>query len=309
MTTDRPLRVTVLMGGPDKEHAVSLASGTAVAAALERTGRFVVESQVIGKPDASELANFETDVFFPVLHGPWGEGGGIQCELEQLGVPFVGSGADAAATAMDKIRTKDIAMDLGIPTPSWQVLEATTERTIAPPLVLKPPAEGSSIDLRIFADDIGVDDWIRTMHEHYDRLLVESCITGRELTVGVVGTHTLPMVEIIPADGVYDYEAKYNRNDTRYVVEPDLPSGLEETCRHHALTIGRSLGCRDLYRVDFIADERIPWMLEVNTMPGFTDHSLLPMAAAAAGRPMEQLCSDLVLMAFERSREDRPRGG
>ena len=138
MTRDETLRVTVLMGGPDQEHEVSLASGTAVAAALERADRFIVDSLVIDKIGASELEAIETDVIFPVLHGPWGEGGGIQRELEQAGIPFVGSCAEVAATAMDKIQTKDVAMDLGIPTPSWQTLDQNTVRTIAPPLVLKP---------------------------------------------------------------------------------------------------------------------------------------------------------------------------
>ena len=305
MNADAPLRVTVLMGGPDKEHEVSLASGRAVAAALERNDGFIIEQLVIEKPSAADLAALQTDVFFPVLHGPWGEGGGIQRELEQIGVPFVGSGTDAARIAMDKTRTKDIAMDLGIPTPPWQVLDRTAERTLVPPLVIKPPAEGSSIDLRIFRDDVGLDDCIRAMHDHYDQLLVESCIRGRELTVGVIGNRVLPMVEIIPAEGVYDYEAKYQRDDTAYVVEPDLPRPLREACRHHALAIGRSIGCRDLYRVDFIADEEHPWMLEVNTMPGFTDHSLLPMAAAAAGQPMEDLCREVVLLAYARGGTDQ----
>ncbi len=304
MSRDEPLRVTVLMGGPDQEHEVSLASGAAVAAALERADRFIVESRVIDRIGASELAAIEADVFFPVLHGPWGEGGGIQRELEQTGIPFVGSCAEVAATAMDKIRTKDVAMDLGIPTPPWQPLDRDTVRTISPPLVLKPPAEGSSIDLRIFHDDDGLEQWRTSMHDRYERLLAESCIEGRELTVGVVGDRALPLVEIIPADGVYDYEAKYNRDDTRYVVDPDLPDMLAEACRHHALAIGRMLGCRDLYRVDFIADERHPWMLEVNTMPGFTDHSLLPMAAAAHGLPMERLCTELVLMADARRQDE-----
>lgn len=306
MTTERPLHVTVLMGGPDQEHEVSLASGTAVAAALQRSDVLTVESMVIERIDAAGLAALRTDVIFPVLHGPWGEGGGIQRELEQAGVSYVGSCAEVAATAMDKIRTKDVAMDIGVPTPSWQTLDRDTARTLAAPLVMKPPAEGSSIDLRIFHDDHGLEDWRAAMHDRYGRLLAESCIEGRELTVGVVGDRALPLVEIIPADGVYDYEAKYNRDDTRYVVDPDLPDPIAQACRHHALAIGRALGCRDLYRVDFIADEQHPWMLEVNTMPGFTDHSLLPMAAAAQGIPMERLCSDLVRMADARRLDEAP---
>lgn len=295
------IRVAVLMGGPDEEHEVSLASGSAVAAALAGVDGIEVESRVIDTVDAEALLRLEADVIFPVLHGPWGEGGGIQRELEQAGVPFVGSGTRAAAIAMDKVRTKELAAELGIPTPAWQVLEHGTERALAAPAVLKPPAQGSSIDLFICRSEDQLKHHRAQLHRSYETVLAEACITGREVTVGVVGDATLPLVEIIPAEGFYDYDAKYNRDDTEYRVDPDLPDLLTEACRSNALAIGRALGCRDLYRVDFIVDEQLPWMLEVNTMPGFTDHSLLPMAARAGGQSMESLCHDLVRMAAART--------
>jgi len=302
------IRVAVLMGGPDEEHEVSLVSGAAVAAALERVEGFEVDARIIDTIDADSLRELEADVVFPVLHGPWGEGGGIQRELEQAGVPFVGSGPRAAAIAMDKVQTKELAAGLGIATPAWQVLEPGTERALAAPAVLKPPAQGSSIDLFVCRSEDQLDQHRDTLHQSYDSVLAETCITGREITVGVVGDATLPLVEIIPAEGVYDYEAKYNRDDTEYRVDPDLPELLAEACRTNALTLGRALDCRDLYRVDFIVDHQVPWMLEVNTMPGFTAHSLLPMAASADGRSMECLCSELVRMAATRAMgEPTPR--
>ncbi|MAB82679.1 MAG: D-alanine--D-alanine ligase [Phycisphaerae bacterium] len=299
------IRVVVLMGGPDEEHEVSLASGTAVAEALSSVEGIEVDARVIRTVDADELAGMDADVVFPVLHGPWGEGGGIQSELERAGVAFVGSGSQAAAIAMDKIRTKEIAAGLDVPTPVWQVLEPGTRRTLSAPAVLKPPAQGSSIDLCICRTEPQLDEDRARLHRSYDRLLAETCVTGRELTVGVVGDQVLPIIEIVPAHGVYDYEAKYDRDDTEYRLDPELDDDIAERCRTNALTLGRHLGCRDLYRVDFILENRVPWMLEINTMPGFTGHSLLPMAARADGRSMPQLCHDLITMAASRALPSR----
>lgn len=296
-----PIRVAVLMGGPDEEHEVSLASGQAVAGALQNCEQVDVVAQVVDTPRAEELARLDVDVIFPVLHGAWGEGGGLQRELEAAGCRFVGSSSIVAAAAMNKVRTKEVAVDMGIPTPAWQVLSPGMERDITVPVVIKPPAQGSSIDLHVCTDERALDLHRADLESRYEELLVEACITGREITVGVVDDEVLPLVEIIPAEGFYDYEAKYLRDDTRYNINPDLPPPLVEACRNHALRLGRALGCRDLYRVDFIVDQQVPWMLEVNSMPGFTEHSLLPMAAQAAGRSMARLCEDLVRIAAGRA--------
>lgn len=295
--------VLVLMGGPDAEREVSLDSGHAVARALRESNAFDVVEQIIDAPGVVELTAMGGDVFFPVLHGHWGEGGPLQELLEAIGLPFVGSGSRAAALAMHKLTTKAMMKSLDIPTPPAQLLRPDTECELTPPLVLKPIDDGSSVDLRICHTGEEVVDARAVLHGRRGDLLAEQYIAGRELTVGIVGDAALPIIEIIPAVEFYDYDAKYEREDTQYVIEPDLPTDVAETCVRHALACYEHLGCRDLARVDFMFDRSGPWFLEINTMPGFTSHSLVPMAAAHAGTPMPQLCAALVQRALERARQ------
>jgi len=296
-------RVLVLMGGPDAERPVSIASGTAVAAALREAGIHDVSDLVIERPDKAELDRIVrdgVDVVFPVLHGPWGEGGPLQGLLEELGVPFVGSGAHAARIAMDKVATKTLAQQMGVPTPSARVLMVGDECDLEPPVVLKPLDDGSSVDIHVCRS---VDELVAArsaLHRSRPRLLAERYIAGREITVGFVLDRLLPPIEIRPADGLYDYEAKYVRNDTEYLVDCQLDPNVAASIRRHAEAILRRIGCRDLARVDFMLDERGPWLLEVNTIPGFTDHSLVPKAAATVGLPMPVLCTALVERALAR---------
>ncbi len=303
MNDDRPC-VLVLMGGPDAEREVSLASGAAVAAALAASGEFRVRDATIDRLASDDLPALAppgaVDVIFPVLHGTWGEGGGLQTLLETHGIPFVGSGAEAAALAMDKVRTKERAAALGVPTPDARVIEAGDACELAPPLVLKPVDDGSSVDLRICRTVCEVQAARDVLHPRRGRLLAERYVAGRELTVAIRAGAALPIIEIVPAVEFYDYAAKYERDDTRYVIDPDLPPGVAGRCRADALLINETLGCRDLARVDFMLDDAGPWFLELNTMPGFTDHSLLPMAARATGVAMPALCAGLARAALAR---------
>ena len=290
-------RITVLMGGPDGEHDVSLASGRSVAAALIESGFDHVIEHVIEKRPLERIDDIPGDVLFPVLHGPWGEGGPLQRLLENDGRPFIGCGSTAAAAAMDKHTTKLLARELHIATPDWQHLHAVDVCTLQPPLVIKPVAQGSSLDLHI-ADTIAERDAaIAQMRTHGESVLVETFIKGRELTVGIVDGGPLTIIEIKAASGLYDYEAKYQRDDTQYVVGPDLDNGIEEMLKDAAVRIYEGLKARHLARVDFLLTEEGPWLLEVNTMPGFTKQSLLPKAAAASGMTMPALCRSLVEMA------------
>ncbi len=306
----RPLpAVLVLAGGPDDERAVSLESAAAVAAALREAGA-VVHEVTIDRPTLDELAGMPGEVVFPVLHGVFGEGGPLQDVLAGLGRPFVGSGPMAARVAMDKLATKLVAAGLGIPTLPACVLSAQDAvLSMELPVVVKPVHEGSSVGLHVCADAAA---WGRA-HEAASRdiearpgrvYMVEPMVRGRELTVGVLerggDVSVLPIVEIAAAGGVYDYAAKYDRDDTRYGVEPELPGGVAAACRDAAVTLVRALGVRHLGRVDFLLDdEGTAWLLEVNTMPGFTGHSLLPMAARAAGMEMPALCARVVRAAVE----------
>lgn len=288
--------VTVLMGGPDGERPVSIESGHAVAAALIDAG-WRVESLVIDKPDAAMIRSIPGDVFFPVLHGPWGEGGPLQELLSQDGRPFVGAGARAAAICMDKAAVKSIAESHGVSTPPWSLRTDCTPIPLEPPVVVKPNAEGSSLSLSLCNTTEEAAAAVAELIASRGCALVERMISGRELTVGVLDGTALPIIEIVPAATFYDYAAKYQRDDTRYVVDPDLPPTRSRHIQDAATTLCEVLGVGQLARVDFLLDTDDAWLLEVNTMPGFTSHSLLPMAAKAAGRSMSALCEQLVLTA------------
>ncbi len=300
--TTRPT-VLVLIGGPDAERRISIMSGQEVAQALRDGGRFAVIEQVIDEPSAQELAALGGDVVFPALHGRFGEGGPLQELLEQVGLPYVGSAPAAAALAMDKLATKRLLSAAGVPSPPARRLEPTDPCDLDPPLVLKPINDGSSVDLVICRTERDVQAGRARLHARRGPIMAERYVAGREITVGIVGRETLPAIEIIPGPDVefYDYQAKYFRNDTRYVIGPDLPGGVTARCQSIARLAFDLIGCRDVARADFLVDDDGPWFLEINTMPGFTTHSLVPMAAARRGRTMPALCEALVDMALARS--------
>jgi len=301
--TSRMQTVLVLMGGPDAEREVSLMSGRAIATALRDSGRFNVIEQTIDRETPESLAAMTGDVnvVFPALHGPWGEGGPLQEILAQLGVPYVGSGPRAAALAMDKVITKSLLAGI-VPSPPARQLMPDDVCDLDPPLVLKPIDDGSSVDMCICRTQEEVDAGRAELHPHRGALLAERFVDGRELTIGIVCGEALPLIEIVPAVEFYDYDAKYERDDTRYLLEPEVPPGVAEQCERFALESFSRLGCRDIARADFMLDEEGPWFLEINTMPGFTSHSLVPMAARHVGMPMPALCAKLVDAALARRR-------
>ncbi len=297
--------VLVLGGGPDAEREVSLNSARAVGAALRASGRFVVHEATIGRITGAELAALQGDVVAPVLHGAFGEGGPLQDLLAASGRPYVGCRSSAARLAMDKVATKAAAMRAGLATSAFGVLNSADEEVpIDPPFVVKPVHDGSSVGLHVCRTR---EDWSRARRAVADDLrtrpgrayFFEGFIAGRELTVGVLDGEPLPVIEIVPAAGVYDYDAKYIRNDTRYVVNPDLPGRIVGLLGEQARALSNEIGVRHLARVDFLLDEDgTPWLLEVNTMPGFTDHSLVPMAARSVGLEMPALWARLVDLAL-----------
>lgn len=306
--------VLVLGGGPDAEREVSLISSRAVAEALEAAG-YRVEYRVIERVSGAELKALKGEVIFPVLHGGWGEGGPLQELLETDGRPFVGCRAAAARLAMDKLGTKLVAARLGVPSAEAIALNTRDEGCPLPlPVVIKPVHEGSSVGVHICRTPAEWREAVAAvradMREHAGRTyMAERAIFGpggkgraRELTVGWLDGRALPIVEIKPAVEFYDYAAKYTRDDTQYVVGPALPGALAETMAQRALALARGMGLRHLSRIDFLLEERADgsaeaWLLEVNTMPGFTGHSLLPMAANATGLAMPALCGRLVELA------------
>jgi D-alanine-D-alanine ligase len=307
--------VLVLGGGPDAERDVSLNSARAIADALAASGHRV-ERRTIERISADELSRMPGEVIFPALHGGWGEGGPLQDILESDGRPFIGSASLAARRAMDKIATKMVAIELGIPTPAAHILDARDG--VCPmelPAVIKPVHEGSTIGLFLCRTP---QEWTAARAQIADEAaqgesrtyMIEPMIgaakgsRGRELTVGLLDGRALPVIEIVPAEGLYDYEAKYTRDDTQYLVDPELPAGVTERIKEQTVRIARALGVRHIARTDFMLDTSgTAWFLEINTMPGFTDHSLVPKAARKLGLEMPELCATLVRVAVR----DHPR--
>jgi len=303
MTTG-PTKPTVLLlaGGPDAERQVSIDSAAAISRGLAGAG-YIVEQRCIDAITPAELRDMPGDVVFPALHGPWGEGGPMQTLLEQDGRPFVGAGAMTARLAMDKLGSKLLAATLGVRTAVSCVFNShDTEPPIPLPVVVKPVHEGSTVGLFVCK---AMDDWRRAHEQTATRhvaAMVEPFIAGRELTVGVLTGATLPIVEITPANGLYDYDAKYQRDDTIYTIEPDLPPGVAQKITQGTAAIARAINAESISRSDWILDERgDAWFLEINTMPGFTSHSLLPKAAKAAGMSFEMVCAALIEAAMQRA--------
>lgn len=304
----RTLDITVLMGGPSSEREVSLVSGRAVADALARCGHKVTTAD-ISPEDNSALSREGLEVVFIALHGPFGEDGQVQLLCEEGGLAYVGSGPVASKLAMDKDASKRLFRAAALDTPAWVVVEkgAQPDRLAEllaqtpPPCVLKPIDGGSSVDVTIARDEPARDEALADLLAAYGRAMIEEFIPGREMTVGILAEEALPLVEIRPAREFYDYFAKYEDDATQYIVAPDVPPGVADRLARDALKAHQALGCRDFSRVDFmLTDDGRAHVLEVNTIPGFTSHSLLPKAAAAAGVSFEQLCDRLVGLALER---------
>ncbi len=304
------LDITVLCGGPSSERDVSLVSGQAVSQALRNLGHSVTSAD-INPADVSALDRKGIDVVFIALHGAFGESGEVQQLCEDRHLPYVGSGPKASAIAMDKVASKELFRRCGLSTPNWVVIDSGMSdgqrmamlAEVPPPCVCKPIASGSSVDVVICPDAATRDAALARLlgNGAYSSVMVESFIRGREFTVGVLAEEALPVIEVRTNREFYDYFAKYEDDATQYLVNPDLPTLMDKTLKASALAAHRSLGCRDFSRVDFmLSADGVPQALEVNTIPGFTGHSLLPKAAAAAGISFDQLCGRLVQLALAR---------
>ncbi|MFP4353927.1 MAG: D-alanine--D-alanine ligase [Phycisphaerae bacterium] len=304
------LDLTVLMGGPSAEREVSLWSGTAVADALESVGHKVTRSD-ISPTNASALDREGIDAVFIAMHGAFGESGEVQQLCENRNLPYVGSEPRPSRLCMNKAATKQFLRQANLPTPDWMIIEsfhapATYQPWLAElpvPVVVKPVDGGSSVDVTIARDESTRDEKIGELIEIYGRVMLERFVEGREMTVGILDDQALPICEILPDGAFYDYRAKYSDDAaTRYIFDHGLDASTTETMQSMALAAHRCLGCRDMSRVDFILDpQNQPHILEINTIPGFTSHSLLPKAAAEAGVDFAGLCDRLVQLAWARA--------
>lgn len=296
-------KIAVLMGGPGSERPVSLASGAGVAAALRTLGAEVFEVDVHGPefelPEGIDLA-------FNVIHGTFGEDGQLQRILESRGVPYTGEGIEGSELAIDKIATKRRLLEHGVPTALFEVLRGDKHPTLALPFVLKAPKEGSSVGVYIVREQAEIEARLHDVRGYAREILVEEYVSGRELTVGILGDRALPVVEICPKQGFYDFKNKYPfLNPQAAGADHWCPAPLEEKearrVQEIALEAHRALGLEVYSRVDFLLSEKLgPVVLEINTIPGMTQVSLLPEAAAAAGISYAQLCAEVITLSSQK---------
>jgi D-alanine-D-alanine ligase len=283
------------MGGKSAEREISLKSGTMVLNALKKSG---VDAHAFDPRDSGldELKSQRYERAFVALHGRFGEDGTVQGALEYLGIPYTGSGVMASALAMDKWRTKLLWQAAGLPTPSWELMTARTDPAdlasrLGLPLMVKPAREGSSIGMSKVASVEKIAPAYELAARHDDVVIAERFIEGMELTAGILDGEALPLIRLETPRVFYDYEAKYFAHDTRYICPCGLPAAKEQAVQRQALEAFRLLGCSGWGRVDTMLDrDGNPYLLEVNTIPGMTDHSLVPMAARAQGISFEALC-------------------
>ncbi|MFH0778907.1 MAG: D-alanine--D-alanine ligase [Candidatus Eisenbacteria bacterium] len=322
------MKVVVLMGGVSSEREVSLVSGRAVAEALREKGHEVMEKDLREELDTTRtgpsadgnraLAEFVVDpavaacdVVFIALHGGAGEDGTVQAIFDLTGKPYTGSGMLSSALCMDKILSKRVFEQAGIPTPGWRGVEradvSSVRTAIAElgglPVVTKPRNQGSTVGVSIIKEESGITSAVEESLKYSSDILVEAYVPGREITVGLLGTRALPVVEIAPQSGFYDYECKYTKGKSKYIVPAEIPQALAEEAQRIALTAYRVTGCRDFSRVDFrLSPEGKIGCLEVNTIPGMTGTSLVPMAARAAGLDFPGLVDEICRLALSRRR-------
>ena len=295
--------VAVMLGGLSTEREVSLDTGAAVLQALQAKG---VDAHAWDPAEKTmaQFANAGFDRVWIALHGPGGEDGALQGALQWLDIPYTGSGVMASALAMDKVRSKHLFRACGIPTPDFAVIRSHADASVAAeqlgfPLVVKPSGQGSSVGMSKIFERADLNDAV-TLALHYDETaLLESCITGDEFTVGVLQGRALPSIRIVTPRVFYDYRAKYESDRTEYICRGTSNDAQEQNYADLAMEAFNELGCSGWGRVDFMADDDgQPFVLEVNTVPGMTSHSLVPMAAKKDGIDFDELCWRILETSF-----------
>lgn len=304
-------RIGILMGGPSTERDISLKSGRAVYEALKQSNLDVVDIDI--KSDNFDenkelLKAHKIDCAFIAMHGRFGEDGQIQEILENLAIPYTGSGTMASSLAMDKIASRRILEAAAIKVPKYQILNRNSYQSswrlddkITFPLVVKPATHGSSIGLTVVDAAENLSKAIDLAFTFDKRIMIEEYIKGRELTVGILKNMVLPIIEIVPKNRFFDYAAKYQSGMTDYIIPAQLDAAVAKKIRFTAGQVHRLLGCHGCSRVDLIlSEENDPFILELNSIPGFTPTSLLPKAAKVAGIEFHQLCLELIKLAYEK---------
>jgi D-alanine-D-alanine ligase len=304
---DQPLKkrkVGVLMGGVSREREISLKTGKAILRALIEKGYWVVSIDV-GDDIVERLVKEKIECAFLALHGRFGEDGTIQGMLELMRIPYTGSGVLASALAMNKIMCKKFFLCEKIPTPRFEAFrreeikkEPLTRTSLPLPVVVKPASEGSTIGISIVRKEEELGPALKKAADYDEEILIEEFIKGKEITVGILEDIPLPIIEIVPKSGFYDYYAKYTKGETQYILPAQIPREKYLSAQEISLKAFQQLGCAGVARVDLMADENEnPFVVDVNTMPGMTETSLLPKAAQYAGIPFEDLVERILLGA------------
>ncbi|MCE0522740.1 MAG: D-alanine--D-alanine ligase [Methylacidiphilales bacterium] len=301
--SDKPHRLAVLMGGSSAEREISLRTGAAATEALREAGYEVSEIVV---DDAGFVVPEGIDLAFLALHGTFGEDGQVQDILTARGIPHTGASAAVSRIAFDKEKTKEKLRLHGVPTPEGQLVRTLEEITLPLPVFIKPNAQGSSVGTHPVTTHEELAAALADALRFDTAVLVERFVRGRELTVGVLGDEVLPIVEIHPLDGFYDYTNKYTKGRTEYFCPAPLPEEISTLISQYALTAHRAIGHPVYSRIDFLLEEDIfPVCLEINTIPGMTATSLLPKAAAAVGITFPQLCRRIVELSWAARQKER----
>jgi D-alanine-D-alanine ligase len=295
-----PMKVGVLKGGPSEERDVSLSSGKAVAEACRANGFDTTEFPF--HFDHRKLLHIlkKQDIVFNALHGGIGENGKIQAWMNENGIPNTGSGPESSALCMDKEKSKSIATRNNIPTPKWEMLLSTDERSTLPiPFVVKPNDQGSTVGLTIVHNESEIVPAIIEAFAHGDLVMVEEYIHGRELTVTVLGDKAYPIVEIRPSHELYDYECKYTPGMSQYICPAEIPEKLTKSIQHDTELIFKALGCDVYARADYLLDENGQYyFLEMNTLPGMTSTSLVPKSVKATGMSFDELIKKIIELSL-----------
>ena len=292
----REKKIGVLLGGRSSEREISLKSGAAVREALIRKGYKAVAID----PDArlaEKLRAEQIDVAFIVLHGKWGEDGTNQGLLEIMGIPYTGPGVLGSSTAMDKITMKLILAGMGVATPAWA--EVRRGETIGFPLpyVVKPANEGSTIGISVVRKAEEAGPAVEQAFRYDERVLVERFVEGAEITVAVINGEALPVIEVRPAGGFYDFKAKYTKGMTEYIVPAPISAAAEKKARDAALDVWKGFALSGSARIDLLLDREAPMVIDINTSPGMTETSLVPKAWAHLGRTFDDLVEEILLGA------------
>lgn len=306
-------KIAVVMGGPSAEREVSLNTGRAILTALKEKGYHAVGIDLVPRHFIEQLEQEKIEVVFNAIHGLYGEDGLLQGTLEMLGIPYTGSGVLASAMAMDKAVSKRLFMSGKIPTPQSRLYNKRDvdldmvlkeiQEVFGVPVVVKAAAQGSSIGVSIVEDIADMESAITEAFKYSGHIVVEEFIKGKELTVSILGNEqpkALPIIEIVPQSGRYDYTSKYTKGATEYIVPARLEATVADHIQHIALEAYKLLGCRGIGRVDvMLSDDNQPYVLEINTIPGMTATSLVPKAAAAIGISFADLCEQMLLMVTD----------